>query len=73
MDDQAEYKDVEKFPFDIVTDNGDDEAYSARIFRAYIWELSFVDELNLIGNLPLLYSLFIGIRRTRWVVCLRKE
>lgn len=50
VDDQAEYKDVEKFPFNIITDNGDEEAYSARIFRAYIWELSFVDELNSIGT-----------------------
>lgn len=39
--------DMEDFPFDIVACNS---AYSKRIFRAYIWRLTFLDEMGLCGT-----------------------
>lgn len=42
---QAKCNDVEEFPFDIVANK---TSYSARISRAHIWGLSFLDELNLL-------------------------
>ena len=39
--------DMEDFPFDIVSYKS---SYSKQIFRAYIWGLSFLDEMGLCGN-----------------------
>jgi hypothetical protein len=46
-DGQAKCSDIEKCPFDIISNK---IGYSGQIFLAYVWGISFFDELNLIGS-----------------------